>query len=155
MIVIKPDNGAKPNESFPSIFLAGSIDNGSAEDWQEIAQKRLAHLDVNVFNPRRDEWLPHLKQSIDEPEFSYQVNWEMDNLHSADVPFVYFAPTSKAPITLMELGSLIGRENVVVCCPKGYWRRGNVEIFCSRNGWKLYEDFEEAILMLRLLLGAK
>jgi hypothetical protein len=155
MIVIKPDNGINPNTALPSTFLAGSIDNGSAEDWQSIAERKLSHLDINVFNPRRTEWHPDLRQDIEEPEFAYQVNWELDFLHSVTVPFFYFAPTSKAPITFMELGSMVGKRDVVVCCPEGFWRRGNVQIFCARNGWKLYDDLDEALLMLELLLTGK
>jgi hypothetical protein len=33
-----------------------------------------------------------------------------------------------------------GRE-----CPDGFYRKGNVEVFCSYHGIPLYEDLEKAI----------
>lgn len=149
MIVLKPDNKNVPNPKNPSVFLAGSIDNGVAENWQERLEDELRLLRVNVYNPRRDNWDSNLVQDISDPEFNHQVNWELDNLEAVDFPFVYFSPTSKAPITLMELGSLRDRKNVVVCCPKGYWRRGNVQVWCHRQGWDLIDNLDTAIDILR------
>ena len=47
---------------------------------------------------------------------------------------MYFAPETKAPITLLELGLFARTGKVIVCCPEGYWRRGNVEVVCARFG---------------------
>ena len=45
---------------------------------------------------------------------------------------MYFDPQTKAPITLLELGLLARSGKLVVCCPTGFWRKGNVEIVCQR-----------------------
>ena len=46
----------------------------------------------------------------------------------------YFAPDSQAPVTLMELGLAARAGKAVVCCPTGYWRKGNVDVVCARYG---------------------
>ncbi len=58
----------------PSIFLAGSIEMGKAEDWQTQLTNLLTG--VRVFNPRRDDWDPSWTQSITNPNFKEQVEWE-------------------------------------------------------------------------------
>lgn len=43
----------------------------------------------------------------------------------------YFAPQSQAPVTLLELGLAARGRKAVVCCPPGYWRKGNVDVVCE------------------------
>ena len=43
---------------------------------------------------------------------------------------MYFAPETKAPITLLELGLFARTGKAVVCCPEGFWRKGNVDVVC-------------------------
>lgn len=153
--VIKPRDVDQRNPNGNTrLFLAGSIDNGSAEDWQIEVEKQIADLPVTVYNPRRDDWNPDLKQDISEPEFAHQVNWELDNIESADVLFFYFSPGGPAPITLMELGTAAHRsKKVIVCCPDGYWRKGNVQILCHRHGIMLFDKLDDAVFNLRYLLN--
>ena len=152
MLVIKPRSAIQTARHGPTMFLVGSIDNGTAENWQERVQDELSDFDVTIYNPRRDDWNPDLKQDISEPEFAYQVNWELDRIESSDVIFVYFSPHGPAPITLLELGTLCGRDNIIVCCPEGYWRRGNVQVVCHRQGWEMHNDLDSAIAELKELL---
>lgn len=115
------------------MFLAGSIEQGAASPWQESAASALADVDVLVFNPRRSTWDPTIEQTIDNPQFAEQVNWELDHLEQVEHAFFYFEPGTKSPITLMELGYLLGRgARPIVVCPSGFWRHGNVEIMCAR-----------------------
>lgn len=37
-----------------TVFLAGSIEMGKAEMWQERLAKEVADMDVVLYNPRRD-----------------------------------------------------------------------------------------------------
>jgi hypothetical protein len=133
----------KPPEDFrpyigtaPSMFLAGSIEMGKAEDWQERIVSALKHVDCVILNPRRANWDASWEQSIDNPYFKGQVDWELDALDAADHVVFYFAPTTKAPVTLLELGLRAAKrpDNIIVCCPDGYWRKGNVDITCRRAG---------------------
>ena len=35
---------------------------------------------------------------------------------------------ARAPITLLELGLFARSGKLIVCCPDGYWRKGNIEV---------------------------
>lgn len=133
-----------------SIFLAGSIEMGIAEDWQtRITQcLELAGLDVNIFNPRRPEWDASWEQSIEKPQFYQQVNWELNALEKCDIIFMYFAPDTKSPISLLELGLFARTGKMIVCCPKDFWRKGNVDIVCDRYNIPVYRSFDPAVAAL-------
>lgn len=51
------------------IFLAGSIEMGSAELWQDVVKDALADTDCVLLNPRRDDWDSSWKQEKDDPQF--------------------------------------------------------------------------------------
>ena len=126
------------------IFLAGSIDNGTAVDWQADFTHLLqvANLDFDVLNPRRKQWDSSWKTTTDNPLFVEQVSWELEGLERADYKIFYFAPNTLAPITLLELG-LYGRQDYsIVCCPKDYWRKGNVDMVCQRYGIRQVIDIQ-------------
>jgi len=140
---------------YPTIFQAGSIEMGKAEQWQERMAKEFVDNDVTFVNPRRDDWDSSWVQSIDNPQFNEQVNWELDGLALSDIVVFYFDPETKSPITLMELGYLAGMyfqdmdKNIIVCCPDGFWRKGNVEIICDKHNIKLVNTFDELVQLLK------
>ena len=128
----------------PRIFLAGSIAMGMAEPWQDEIVAILRNTDALIFNPRRDDWDSSWKQDISDERFAEQVRWELTHLELADKVFVYFDPNTQAPITLLELGRQAEQGNVAaVCCPDGFWRKGNVQIICDVYGIKLLENKED------------
>ncbi len=139
-----PPQKIQLSQNQKSIFLAGSIDMGNAVDWQ---QEIIAHFKENealcFLNPRRKDWDRSWEQTIENKHFNVQVTWELDALELADLIVFYFAPTSQAPISLLELGLFARNKNVVVCCPTGYWRKGNVDIVCQRFGVKQVESLEK------------
>ena len=137
----------------PSLFLAGSIEMGRADGWQERVEAALADLDAVILNPRREEWDSSWRQSIHEPTFREQVEWELTGLECASLVAVYFAPDTKAPITLLELGLFARSERLIVCCPDGYWRKGNVEVVCARYNVPLFDDLPGLIAEIRLRLS--
>lgn len=112
----------------PVVFLAGSIDNGTAADWQQEVINALSDLDVVLLNPRRTDWNPAWQSSPDEPEFVRQVRWELQGLEQSDVVLMYFAPGSQSPVTLLEFGLHARHGNVLVAAPEGFWRKANVDI---------------------------
>ena len=134
----------------PVVFLAGSIEMGKANLWQKEVAK-LIHAQnpqIVVANPRRENWDISLKQSVDEPVFNDQVNWELDHLNRADMVVFYFQPGTQSPITLLELGRHLTRpdaaRSTIVCCPHGFWRRGNIEVVMDRAGLGLpLDSFEK------------
>lgn len=153
--VFKPPTPLPPDGQTPSVFLAGSIDMGSAENWQTQFEQDLADLDVVILNPRRDNWDASWEQSIDNPTFRTQVEWELAGLERATVVAMYFAPPTQAPVTLLELGLCARAGRLVVCCPPGYWRRGNVEVVCRRYGVPLVGSLAELVTGVRRRLDAE
>ncbi len=152
MKILKPPVQRKFNDK-KSIFLAGSIDNGAADDWQVNVSKSLSDLDIYVLNPRRDEWDKSWEQTIDNPKFKEQVLWELEGLENVDVVLFNFLGNSKAPISLLELGLCAKKSNVVVCCEPGYWRKGNIQVVCEQFELPLVDHIDDAVLLLRELLS--
>ena len=127
---IQAPNEWKRKEDEPVIFLAGSIEMGSAVQWQKAVVSMLSKKEVLLLNPRRNDWDPSWVQSITNPQFKQQVVWELRGLENCDTVFMYFDPDTKSPITLLEFG--LHFNKTVVCCPPGFWRRGNIEVVCDR-----------------------
>lgn len=134
------------------IFLAGSIEMGAAAPWQEQLVARFVDEDVVFLNPRRDDWDATWIQELSNPQFYQQVTWELDALEYSDYAVFYFDPNTKSPITLMELGLMASSAKIIVCCPKGYWRKGNVDIVCNRHNIKVVETLEELGDQISLLV---
>ena len=82
MEVIKPEpKNAYYNDHHVKIFLAGSIEMGKAEDWQAVIPELFKdRQNLVFFNPRRDDWDSSWEQKESNPQFSGQVNWEMNKL---------------------------------------------------------------------------
>lgn len=136
-----------------SIFLAGSIEMGKAIDWQQDISTRLSSYAVTLLNPRRGHWDASLVQDISDAEFRQQVEWELDCLDRCTAIVMFFDPAALAPISLMELGLYASSGRLVVCCPKGFWRRGNVQIVCRRFGVKLVETLDELVESVLGMIG--
>lgn len=127
-----------------SIFLAGSIEMGKAEDWQSIVTKEVSSYTDYIFNPRRDSWDSSWTQSINNEQFNTQVSWELTAQDISQVILMYFLEDSKSPISLLELGLYANSGKMVVCCPQGFYRRGNVEMICNRFKIPLYGSLESS-----------
>lgn len=128
-----------------TVFLAGSIEMGVAEDWQTKVKNRFESYQITLYNPRRDEWDSSWKQEQKESNFNDQVNWEMNNLEDCDIIFMYFDPATKSPISLLELGLHADSGKMIVVCPDGYWRKGNVEIVCTRFNIPLFNSLDDGM----------
>lgn len=141
MQVIKPPHDFTQARGY-KIFLAGSIEMGTASDWQKEFEDYLKNTDICILNPRRDNWDSSWKQEITNPQFVEQVEWELNGQEEADLIVMYFDPMTKAPVTMLELG-LFKKKKPIVCCPKGFWRKGNVDVVCRRYGIKSVETLQE------------
>lgn len=143
MIYLPPQNIALRCRSKKSVFLAGSIEMGVAEDWQSIIGKWFLSMGWNVFNPRRTDWDSSWIQSYENPQFNQQVSWELNALDKSDVILMYLDPNTKSPISLLELGLHATSKKLYVVCPDGFWRKGNVEMVCSVYDIPLFNTLEE------------
>ena len=128
-----------------TVFLAGSIEMGVAEDWQAKVARSFDNQQVTFFNPRRDEWDSSWRQIQSESKFNEQVNWEMNYLEDSDIIFMYLDPETKSPISLLELGLHAASGKMIVVCPDGFWRKGNVEIVCTRYDIPMFNSLEDGI----------
>lgn len=129
----------------PIIFLAGSIEMGRADDWQTKIARRLVQYPGTLLNPRREHWGYDWKQSIENKKFKEQLEWEFAGLSQSDYIIMYFAPGSKSPISLLELGLFSRNHKIICCCPQKFWRRGNVEFICRKFKIPLVDDLDELI----------
>ncbi len=147
MIEVKAPDSYSDIAAKKSVFLAGSIEIGKAEDWQQRIASGLQHMDVLVLNPRRAHWDAGWEQSIDNPKFRQQVEWELDALDAAGLVIMYFAPETKSPITLLEMGihAAANPEKMIVCCPDGFWRKGNVDIVCKRYNVRQVDSLDALV----------
>jgi hypothetical protein len=152
---------AKAPSAFPKdgykIFLGGVIDMGKGEPWHETVIQELDSFDVTILSPKRDDWDSSWEQSLQDERFVEQVEWELKAQESSDLCLYVFATSekeakkSKAPITLLELG-LHATDNTIVCCPEGYFRKGNVDVVCRRYGIPVYNTLEELLVDLKSTL---
>lgn len=144
----------KPHEILPEgldenkynkIFLAGTIDMGNSEDWQqEVYESFLDRTGKYLFfNPRQDNW-----DASREGEMDYQVNWELSHLEKADKILMYITGGSKSPISLLEMGLHMQSGKMVVACEPEYYRYDNVRITCGFYGVALFDNLEDALKRL-------
>ncbi|EXF74430.1 hypothetical protein CFIO01_01908 [Colletotrichum fioriniae PJ7] len=129
-----------------TIFLAGTT---SKRNWRKDLADSLSHLPVVIFDPFRPDWDSTWKEDISDERFSNQVKWELDMQERADIIVVYFEPETEGHISLLELG-LCARSGgkVIVACPEGYKKRGNVQVVCSRYEIPFVESYEELVVKL-------
>lgn len=134
-----------------TVFLAGSIEGGMAERWQDRAIKLLTGKGITVFNPRRANWDSTWKQTTENTDFVHQVLWELQGLKDADYVIFYFDPNTKAPITLLELGLMAGQQpdKCIVVCNEPFYRKGNVDIVCDEYGVKQVSTLDEAVELIK------
>jgi hypothetical protein len=133
------------------LFLGGSIEMWTAEKWQERLVEDLKDYGdaLLILNPRRDDWDSSWKQDPTKgTAFHEQVTWELDAQDNSNIIVYYFDTKSKSPITLLELG-LYSNQNVYVCCPKEFYRYGNVKVVCNRWGLPIVETYDELLKLVR------
>jgi hypothetical protein len=145
MFYVQSPNSIDVTSPAMRLFLAGSIDSGMTKDWQALIVDRLRDLDVVIFNPRRDTWSPGISFESEPEESRRQINWELDAIERSDLMAFYFAPGTKSPISLLELGLISGRKQAIVCCPPGFWRKMNVDVICDRFEIQQVNSLEDLV----------
>lgn len=149
MLAIETQSPNRVKPGLINIFLGGSIEMGNATEWQKEVVDALSDLPVQLLNPRRDDWDSNWKQSIDNPEFKRQVEWELNSLELSDIIIFYIDPNTKSPVTMMELGIHSKNNKAIVFCADGFWRKGNIDVLCQFYDIKQVNSFEELIEEVR------
>jgi len=142
-IVVKPPEKLPTN--IKGIFLAGSIEMGKAEDWQKKVESLLKNENIVIFNPRRDDWDSSWEQKIENEKFNEQVSWELNAMDQSSIIIMYLSPETKSPISLLELGLHAKSGKLMICCPEGFWRKGNVDIVCDKYNIPMFNTIEELV----------
>jgi hypothetical protein len=150
-VIHKPPS--RPQVNRLSVIFYGAIQPEPA--WQTSLASSLSDLPVDILDPRRDDWDSSWIEDISFPKFKEQIEWEMDYAKVADVVVFYFAPEALTPITLLELGMYAGTGKAIVCCPEGFYKRGNVQMVCLRYGIDLLGNLEDLKKKVRSCLVEK
>jgi hypothetical protein len=143
----------KPQINKPSVVLYGGIQ--PEPSWQTSLAASLSDLPIDILDPRRDDWDSSWVEDISFPKFKEQVEWEMDYAKIADVIVFYFPFDAKTPVALLELGLHAGTGKALVCCPRGFYKRGNVQVVCQRYGIDLVETLDDLEEKVRTRLTEK
>lgn len=157
MIEVKAPKRIKSRDTDPAkFFLAGSIEMGAAIKWQDKLVKALKDCECILFNPRRTDWdSSWVQDPTPGTKFHEQVTWELEHIQESDMVIFYFDPKTQSPITLLELGVVLASEiPAIVCCPDGYFRKGNVVITCEEFDTDVLDTFDEMLAYINLILDS-
>jgi len=151
---VRPDKRLEAVGLRPRLFLAGSIEQGKAEDWQALTVKALTNYTVDIYNPRVAKWDDKLEQTIMCDAFREQVIWEQRYLAKCEYVLFNFIGDTKSPISLLELGQCCNStgQQVIVVCPPEFWRRGNIELVTTLFKMPLYRTLDEGIAHVKTRL---
>jgi hypothetical protein len=146
-VITAPDPVPMRDALGTEVFLAGSIEQGKARDWQPEVCAALVPFNALVFNPRRLVWDPTWDQDVSNTELVTQVNWELDLIDRAEIVFFYFQAGTLSPISFLEFGMQVRnrRKDIVVVCEAGFWRQANIQITAARNNVPVALTLEEGI----------
>ncbi|PSR90603.1 hypothetical protein BD289DRAFT_481552 [Coniella lustricola] len=112
---------------------------------------------LTFYDPYQPNWDSTWKEDYNtDARYKAQTDWELAHIASSTFHVSYFDPRAKAPVTLLEFGLTAwhkGKDSVLVGCPPGFWKRGNVVAVCQRRGI-LVEDSLDG-LVKRLLDRAR
>jgi hypothetical protein len=125
------------------IFLAGSVQTG--DDWREVLMQEFNKVNIEFFNPKIDSWDESWEEAQHNSKFNNQINWELNTAEESDIIFLYLHPKSKSPISLLELGLYAQTNKLIVCCPDGFWKKGNIDIVCTRYNIPIFDEINKAI----------
>lgn len=119
-------------ESHPevSVFLAGSIEMGTAVNWQKLfainlmsaLQESKNKVDVTFYNPRRDNW----NADASDQEVAWQIQWEQERLRRSDFIFMFLDSNTTSPISLLEYGEYVNSGKLILVCDNRFYRYTNL-----------------------------
>lgn len=145
------------NKGSLKVFLAGTIDMGNSEDWQQIVIDYLnLHFDgcpLELFNPRRKDWNKDWEQSPSHPMLKRQIEWELDYLEQADCVLMVLLGGSQSPVSMLELGAFSGKiinnGGIIVFNPDNFYRYANIEIFCRKFSIPTLHEWDDYLIAIR------
>ncbi len=123
------------------VFIAGGITG--CRDWQQefvgVFKEYHKGDDVVLYNPRRSDY------NIDDEE--EQITWEYKMIDDSDIVAFWFSSETVQPITLFELGKVLGSgQRVIIGIDPEYPRMNDVKIQSQLSGYKY--GFPETVNLL-------
>jgi hypothetical protein len=148
-IEVQAPNQVTIDQEYVNVFLAGSIEMGKAIEWQKEFIAALSDKNIRFLNPRRDDWDSSWGQTMDDPKFVEQVQWELNSMEMSHIIVMVFDPNTLSPISMLELGLHAKEQKLMVVCPDGFWKKGNVDVTCEFYGINQFDTMDELIEFMR------
>lgn len=128
--------------SGPSIFLAGSINRGEADDWQAqvstAATATWIETDLTLYNPRRSTWADASENE--------QMAWTLPLLKTVDYVIMHLTGSGASPISTLELGMFIDDPRLYLSVDDSYDRKETILYHYHYFGHKeVYENPIESL----------
>ena len=120
-------------------FLAGSMDFNSGDSWREKVVNELKES-VCIFDPTRIE-----HNDFSDAQMKEHIEWELDALALSDRILLNLLPSSKSPISLVELGLYVESAKLIVVCPESFYQRRYIETICNKYDTVLFDNLDEGI----------
>jgi len=138
-VVVAPNQ--YPHEGF-KVYLAGAIDMGDAENWQQDVISRFAGIEEMVLlNPRRSKFTDAMEQA--------QIEWELEAMDDADLIFMWFPKESEAPISLLEMGLYLRSGKLLLGVEVGYYRQRNIELTARRYNVTVFYSLDDLVQQVK------
>lgn len=144
-IEVQAPNPVTIDQEYINVFLAGSIEMGKAKEF--IAA--LSDKPIRFLNPRRDDWDSSWGQTVEDSNFVEQVNWELNSMEMSHIIVMVYDPDTLSPISMLELGLHAKEKKLMVVCPDGFWKKGNIDVTCEFYGVNQFDTMEELIEFMR------
>jgi hypothetical protein len=161
VVEIKPPSDMLADKDKFGIFVAGSIEQGKAIEWQKHFYDEICKMrpvpNVIIYNPRRDNWDNTWDQSSENKILQEQIEWELEHLEKAHLVVMFLQPGTMSPISLLELG-LYARDvyamkkQMIVLCPEGFHRKANVDVTCMYYDIPMAKDMKDLIKKTKTLI---
>jgi hypothetical protein len=144
------------DDGYTTLFLAGTIDNGTSVDWQKKVANELQNEKVTIFNPRRESW----NAAPTQEDLEFQIEWELERIEMCEFVLMHLEDDSKSPVSLLELGLLLAtpdfepqyaasRKKLIVSCSPKFYRYTNVARTCERYDTIIFHSLDDAIDVTR------
>lgn len=130
------------------IFLSGSTENSDKDSWQDKLLKELEDLNVTMLNPYRADY-----NSLSDSELTKQIEWELDGLERADIVAIYFDSSTKAAITLLELGLSAKNKTVVIFCEGKFWKHKEVTVVAKKYKLSVFDNYDNFVKKIKHEIG--
>ena len=132
-----------PNKERAYLFLAGSMNNNSTNNWRNKIIKILGNS-FNYLDPTNSN-----HDKLDKQQMKTHVEWELNAMEMADIILLNFLPKALSPISLVELGMYVASKKLIVVCPKEFYKSSYVNTLCEKYNTPIFLKMDDAINLIK------